>query len=135
MKKAKVIWMCFLTGMMAMGCATEEKLQGTAMAPAAKGTVTADRGSGGNTDLEVEVKHLAQPEKVSAGATDYVVWIQPEGAQSFQNVGVLEIDDDLEGEYETTIPYEKFRVVVTPEPARTGTRPTGPIVLDQYVSR
>lgn len=138
-KLKNMIWtrlatFCALAVLMT-ACASEEKLQGTAMAPAAQGKLTADKGSGGNTDLEVEVEHLAPPERVASGATDYVIWVQPQGSQTFQNIGVLEVNDDLEGKYQTNVPYESFRVVVTPEPNRVATRPSGPIVFDQSISR
>lgn len=133
----KLTWIliCVLVSYLVVGCASEEKMRGYALAPAAQGKITADKADGGNTDLEVEVSHLAKPERVASGASDYVVWIQPQGSQNLQNVGVLRVDDDLEGKYETTIPYEDFRVVITPEPSGNVTRPSGPIVFDQSISR
>lgn len=124
-----------LTAALAVGCATKEKMQGSALTPGAQGTVKASKASGGNTDLTVKVKHLAPPERVASGATDYIVWVQPEGSTSFQNVGALKVGKDEEGKYKTTIPFENFRLIVTPEPSRMMSQPTGPAVFDQTVKR
>lgn len=117
------------------GCATREKISGTSVVPAAQGQIKASKAEGNNTDLQVKVSHLAQPQRVASGATNYVVWIQPEGARSFQNIGILQVGRDLEGQYETTIPYRDFRIVVTPEPSGAVVQPSGPAVFDQFVSR
>lgn len=117
------------------GCATNEKIVGTQAAPGAEGKITAGKVAGDNTELKVEVEHLAKPDRVLAGATNYIVWVQPEGTSTVQNVGVLNVDDDLEGEYQTTVPYKDFRVMVTPEIQGNASYPTGPIVFDQFISR
>lgn len=124
-----------LTSFLTTACATRERIEGTAAAPAALGEIKVDNGSGGNTDFTIKVRHLAEPERMATGATDYIVWVQPEGSRSFQNVGILAVDENLKGKYSTTIPYRRFRVVVTPEPGRLVSQPTGPAVFDQKVER
>ena len=102
--------------------------------PAGQGTVQARAGDNGNTDLDVRVKHLAPPGKAAADATVYVVWIKPRNAE-LQNVGALEIDDDLVGRLRTTTPHRSFTVTVTPEPSSRMGAPTHPAVFTAEVNR
>src|SRR5205823_6370287 len=75
-----------------VGCATPapapQEMHSAAGVPASEGTVKATAGANGNTQLAVQVRHLAPPGKVAADATVYVVWIRPLDA-ALQNVGAL----------------------------------------------
>lgn len=99
-----------------------------------EGTVQAKAGSNGNTEMEVRVKHLSSPSKVAADASVYVVWIQPRNAE-IQNVGALEVDDDLVGKLNTTTPHRAFTVTVTPEPSARMASPTHKAVFTSEVNR
>jgi hypothetical protein len=81
------------------------------------------------------VKHLAEPERIDKDAKEYVVWVTPEGSDVATNVGALKVDDDLRGKLETTVPYEKFTVKITPEKNRVAVAPTGPTVIEKSISR
>lgn len=133
MKKITLVFGSLVCASFLVGCANTEKIQGSSAVPAAQGKITADRAKGGATDLKIEVEHLAEPQKL--GANHYVVWIQPEDSQQFQNIGTLQVDGDLEGELETTIPYEEFRVMVTPERDIAALHPSGPVIFDQEMER
>ena len=80
------------------------------------------------------MKNLAPPERVSAGATTYSVWIQPEGAVP-QNIGALEVDHELTGRLETLTPLHEFELFITTELDQTVVAPKGPRVLSGMVSR
>lgn len=92
--------------------------------PAAQGTVKASPGQNGNTSLAVEVQHLAPPEKVASGATTYVVWAQPPGQTTPQNLGALAVDSDLRGTLDTVTPLQKFDIFITAEPSPTTLSPS-----------
>jgi hypothetical protein len=102
--------------------------------PAGQGTVQARAGDNGNTDLDVRVKHLAPPGKAAADASVYVVWIKPRNAE-LQNMGALELDDDLVGRLRATTPHRSFTVTVTPEPSSRMAAPTHPAVFTAEVNR
>jgi hypothetical protein len=97
--------------------------------PGAQGSVKSSKGDNGNTSLEVEVKHLASPEQVAAGATTYVVWARPRGAGPSQNLGALRVDDDLRGTLKTVTPLQSFDVFITAEDSPTAMRPTNEQLL------
>lgn len=98
------------------------------------GTVQVKAGDNGNTQVEVRVKHLSSPSKVAADATVYVVWIQPRNAE-IQNVGALQVDDDLVGKLNTTSPHRVFTLSVTPEPGPRMATPTHTAVFTTEVNR
>jgi hypothetical protein len=76
-----------------------------------------------NTDLEVEVKHLAPAANVEADASVYVVWLKPRH-EAIQNLGALEVDKDLVGTFNTTTPHRSFTLSVTPEPSSRMSEPS-----------
>lgn len=133
MKLFKFFFLLSLGSLLFTGCANTEKVSGSRVTPGAEGKVTADKADNGGTELKIEMEHLAQPEKV--GAEHYIVWIQPEGSPAFQNLGTLQVDNDLEAEFETVIPYEEFTVLVTPERDIAALSPTGPAIFEQDMER
>jgi hypothetical protein len=115
-----------------VSCASAQKLTGGALAPAASGTVDAKIGEGGNTQLEVKVEHLAPPEKVSSGATVYVVWVIAKDAPAV-NVGDLKLNADLDGSLQTVTPQHAFELKITAESVSTASNISGPVVLSGSV--
>jgi hypothetical protein len=113
---------------MQLGCASNQLMHSAASVPASMGQVGATSGDNGNTDLTVQVEHLALPWKVVLGTTVYVVWVQAPNAD-WQSVGALSLDDDLEGTLETVTPHRRFLVMVTPELSGVVAKPTNDAVL------
>ncbi len=77
---------------------------------------------------------MSSPSKVAADASVYVVWIQARNAE-IQNVGALQVDEDLVGKLNTTTPYRAFTLTVTPEPSARMAAPTHDAVFTSEVSR
>jgi hypothetical protein len=96
----------------------------TEKAPAAQGKVVVTPQKDGNTDLKVEVAHLAAPGEVYDGTKSYVVWLKPAGGPA-QNVGVLNLGKGLDGKLETKTPFKTFDVLVTAEDSGKVTTPSG----------
>lgn len=133
MKRRPFHWLFVLPLLAACGGPAPVTMVPTPTAPAAQGTVVARAGGNGNTKLSVEVKHLAKPEAVWPTAKVYVVWVRPQGGPP-QNVGTLQIDDQLTGRLETSTPFRSFAVTITPEEFPAATSPRGPSVLEAAVS-
>lgn len=103
---------------------------------AAQGEIKTKRTSNENTELGVEVAHLAPPDKVASGATIYVVWTKPPGEDARpQNVGSMKVDSDLKGSLKTKTPLENFELLITPEANPNATEPTHEPVLKAKVAR
>lgn len=96
--------------------------------PAAKGKVSVDKDKNGNRKVKIEVQHLAKPSALTPAQTDYIVWIQARGKDP-ENQGRLRVNDKLDGDLETTTPYEAFDIFVTGEDHPNTTAPSGPEVL------
>lgn len=111
----------------AAGCASSTQLMSAdSRVPAAQGEVKAKTEDNGNTHLKVKVKHMAKPNAVEPMAQTYVVWAQDTAnTGNVQNLGALQVSDDLEGEIEAITPLKRFDVFITAEPLATAQYPTG----------
>ena len=117
-----------------LACAKPHEMHSASAVPAAEGTVKATEDNNGNTNVSIQVKHLAPPSKVASDATVYVVWIKPRNSD-VQNVGALTLSHDLEGSLETVTPHRRFQVMVTPEPSGQVVRATHPPVFTADVEQ
>ena len=108
---------------MSLGCAKPQAMTASSNVPAGEGTVETDVDDNGNTTVLVRVSHLGQPSNVESGSTIYVVWIQARGGAN-QNVGALNVSDDLEGSLEMMTPHRRFTLSVTQEPNGHVSSPT-----------
>ncbi len=115
-----------LAGAVGCGSSTQHiRMTSSPEIPAAQGTVEATETGNGNTALVVTVHHLAPPERVTPGATTYVVWVRNSAQGQTQNVGALKIDSDLNGSLKTTTPLRSFSLFITAEELPTATFPRG----------
>lgn len=96
--------------------------------PAASGTMGVSHDTSGTTYINLQVKHLANPDGLHPAKAAYVVWVQPTG-QPPQNHGVLQVNDKQEATYSTTTKDRNFEVFVTAEDNANISQPTGPQLL------
>ena len=115
------------------GGGTKVALQPTTAVAAAVGQVRAERTDQGNTKLDVEVRHMAPPEKISPGSKVYVVWAQRDDKSAPQNIGALTVGDSRKGKLRTLTPLDSFDVFVTPERTPTTAEPTNEPVMRSRV--
>lgn len=119
---------------LAAGCSTSQKFEGNSgVAPAAAAEIKTSKSDNGNTNVEVKVKHLAQPEKLANGASVFVLWLKPDGAVQFQNMGAFNVNSSLEGNYELKIPHKTFSFMITPEATASVQTPMGRTVFEGIV--
>lgn len=136
MKKFKYILASSVLSLALVSCSSsKQNMDVSNIVPGAAGTITVKSAENDNTELTVKVKHLAPAQKVSTNASNYIVWIQPQGSRNYQNVGALKVNSDLEGFQTTTVPYKTFKVLVTPENGTMAQAPTGPAIFEKQVSR
>lgn len=104
--------------------------------PAAEATLTTDEADDGMVEYEFDVKHLAPADKISEDASSYVAWIQPLGAASAspQNIGALNLEDDLSARLEGKTPFKNFNFFVTAEPTMVATAPSGEKIFESQVN-
>ncbi len=114
--------------------AREDRLNNTGATPAAEGKVISDNDRNGNTNVEVQVKHMASPDALTPPKTSYVVWIQSRGKDP-EPLGVLRVNHDLEGSLKATTPYKDFEIFITAEDNPKSDMPSGMTILKGTVER
>lgn len=114
--------------------AREDKLTNTGMAPAAQGKVITGNDRNGNTEIDVQVKHMATPQSLTPARQAYLVWVQPHG-QPAQLLGTLRVNEDLEGSLKASTPYKDFDIFVTAEDQPKPDTPSSTVILKGSVER
>jgi hypothetical protein len=118
----------------ALSWGREDRLINTGVAPAAEGKVITSTDRNGNTQVEVQVKHLATPQKLTPPRQAYLIWVQPRG-KAPELLGVLRVNDKLEGSLTATTPYKVFDISVTAEDTPHPEAPSDTVVLKGTVER
>lgn len=112
----------------------EDRLTNTGTTPAAEGKVTSSNDRNGNTDLDVQVKHMATPQSLTPARTAYVVWVQARGKDP-ELLGVLRVNEDLEGSLKATTPYKDFDILISAEDNPKPELPSGMVILKGTIER
>lgn len=100
----------------ASGLPAQAEFAASPRVPSAEGTVTARDAGNNNTAVEVQVKHLARPQRIDPGASTYVVWARPlNDFGRAQSLGALSVDQELTGRLSTTTAFRDFEVFITAE--------------------
>ena len=118
-------------------CAGARQLQMTSSPdiPAAQSSVKVGTTDNGNTSIDLEVEHMASPERIDPGATVYIVWVRGTEADAVpQSLGALKVDDHLKGALSSVTPLRSFELYVTAEPSQASTMPTGKTLLRTSVA-
>ena len=75
---------------------------------------------------------MAPPAKIFDGTSIYVVWLKAKNG-SYQNIGTLAIDKDLNGKLTTKTPFDTFDVLVTAEADASALTPSDNKVMNTKV--
>ena len=94
--------------------AEEVKMTNASIDPGAQGRVKFNHDRNHNTLFDIKVEHLAAPSSLTPAKSNYVVWIQRNG-EAPQNMGMLTVNENLEGSFHGTTPLQQFNVIVTAE--------------------
>ncbi|HXB22028.1 MAG TPA: hypothetical protein VNV88_11635 [Candidatus Solibacter sp.] len=112
----------------------EDRLINTGATPAAMGKVITSNDRNGNTEMEVQVKHMAAPQSLTPAKTTYLVWVQPRG-KGPELLGALRVNEDLEGSLKATTPYKDFDLFITAEDSLKPETPGNMVILKGTVER
>lgn len=132
-RKWKLLILFFAFVFSACTTTAERRISGTDLSPATEGKLSVGPSEIRNTtELDLKVRHLAPLETISKNARTYVVWLKPATGekQEIQNVGILRVDENLNGEFKTVIPHKNFDLFVTAEPAGIVASPTGERIFE-----
>jgi hypothetical protein len=93
--------------------------------PAAEGTVKFTKADNGNTAIHLLVKHLANPQNLTPPANTYVVWLQPDKESAPEKLGLLVVNQNLDGELNGVTRLHRFEMFVTGEKSGHINGPSG----------
>jgi len=119
----------FVATTILIGCSSPTHLTTSREVPAARGTVKTNLTENGNTRVELEVKHLANPQDIKPQANTFVVWASPRTGESPQNLGALQVDQNLNGKIQTSTPLQSFQLFITAEASPYVKSPSGDKLL------
>lgn len=107
----------------------------TARAPEADANIVADvHRDESMTNLQIRIQHLAPPDRIQAGGTNYVVWYRRNGAMPWTRSGILRYNpSSREGEMVGTVPETFFDAQITVENGPAPGAPSMNVVLMQRV--
>jgi len=137
MKTKSIILAAFVSCAAASGCALFSSgvspMSTSPTNPAAQGQVKFKKATNDNTSIDLEVKHLADPQKLTPPAQNYVVWTRANKDAAPQNIGALSVDDDLTGTLKTVTPLHSFELFISAESSGQVQTPTGvPLLWTNY---
>lgn len=115
-------------------CATTARFAPSTVVPAAEGRVKMKKDNNNNYAIDVEVKNLAEPNRLPQPGSVYVVWADSETGNS-QNLGQLRTSSGLLGSglkasLETVTPYKPRRIFITAETTASVQYPSNYVVLN-----
>ena len=136
MKRGGVLaLMAALLVLVSVAMADEFKLRNSELNPAAIATAHVNSDRNGNLDIDIEVHHIAPPDRLNPPHSNYVVWIQAPNKQA-EMLGLMRVNaDDMGVSLRTKTPYHSFDIFVTAEDNNHQESPTGPEVLRGSVQK
>lgn len=121
-------------GPLLAGCGSSEYvIVGTPQAVGADAVATAEEIEGGNQLITLEARNLPPADRLSPGASKFVMWfVAPK--QQPQNMGKLEYDEDeREARGVATTPKKQFEIRVTAESDANAVAPSAVVVFTKQI--
>jgi hypothetical protein len=115
-------------------CAAKYAFSTSAVVPAAEGAVKVKKDGNNNYKIQVEVKHLAEPKRLTPARQLYVVWMETE-KNGRKNLGQLKtssglFSSTLKSSLETVTSFKPVNFIITAEDEGNIQNPGGQVVLE-----
>lgn len=95
-------------------CATTVRFPVSQSVPAADGSVKIKRDRNKNYQIAVNIKHLANPNRLTPPKSVYVVWAETDEGLT-KNIGRLVSNKSNKGSMKTSIPFNPVQIFITAE--------------------
>ncbi len=119
----------------AAGCANRYKVDTEPPTYAGKAKLKVSVNRDNNRELDVEVDHLAPPNRIDPNLKGYAVWIKVPG-HAITKAGILDYSDRRRrGTLKATTPHPKFEVIVSLESDLSTAAPSNQVILQKLVAR
>jgi hypothetical protein len=115
-------------------CARKIRFDTSSIVPAAQGTVKLKTDKNNNHSINIDVRHLADPTRLTPAKSVYVAWIETDG-KGPQNIGQLRtssglISNTLKASLEAVSPFKPTRLFITAEDQANIEYPSSYVVLN-----
>ncbi len=110
-------------------CSGPHQFPTSEVLPAAEAKVDINRNDNRNYEIELEIKNIARPERLTPSRNNYVAWMETEN-HGVVNLGNLRINSKNRASLETVTPYTPIRIFITAEDGRNIMRPSTQVVLN-----
>jgi hypothetical protein len=111
-----------------LACATKFPFQPSMASPAATGRVEAHLDDNGNSWVELRLEHLALTRTLTPPRATYVLWAESQFGRQVL-LGQIQVQADRSAQWKGTVPFDKFRILVTAEDIAWPERPREPYVI------
>lgn len=120
--------------LMLSSCSRKINFSNSTIVPAARGSVEVKKDRNNNYEIDIDVRHLAEPERLPEPRKVYIVWIES-SENGIQNIGQLKtstglITETLRASMKAISPYKPTRVIITAEDQANIQSPGNYIVLN-----
>ena len=114
-------------------CSRKTSFLISAEVPAAQGDVKITKSSNNNYEINVKIRHLAEPDRLKPPKEVYVVWMETENNRT-ENLGQIEsssgfLSKQLKASFTTVTPYNPVKIFITAEEGAKIQYPQGAIIL------
>jgi len=131
--KAFFLGIVVLTFLRSGAQAQKVYFKASTVVPAAEGTVKVSTNKDKGYNVDINIFHLAGPQRLQPTARTYIVWMDTE-QNSTKNLGEMQSKDGflsntLKASLKTTTPFKPTRIFVTAEDVAAVSNPHGQQVL------
>lgn len=95
-------------------CAQKMRFNPSTAVPAADAWAKVTRDTNNNARIRIDVRHLANPQRLDPPREVYVVWAETPDARTL-NLGRLAVDKNRRGTLESTTSLREFRLLISAE--------------------
>ena len=126
-------FLCLLIILFSVSCARKISFGTSTVVPAAEGRVKIDKDNNGNQNIQVDIKNLAEPKRLTPSKSYYVVWMETDEG-TVKNLGRLNSEtglfsNTLKASLHTVSPLKPRRIYVTAEDDPTIQYPGSQVVI------
>ena len=125
----------FIIAMMLIfsSCSKKVSFLNSSVVPAARGNVVIDKDNNENYTIKIDIKNLAEVERLNPPRKKYVVWLQT-SERNYKNLGQIEssssrMSSKLDASFKTVSSFKPSKIMITAEDDGEVSYPSNQIVL------
>lgn len=114
-------------------CSKKVNFLNSSVVPAARGTVQIDKDNNENYTIKIDIKNLAEVERLNPPRKMYVVWLQT-SERNYKNLGQIEssssrMSSKLDASFKTVSSFKPAKIMITAEDDGEVGYPSSQVVL------